>query len=419
MNKLILSVIAAIIMCCVLLSCGSENLPAETDIVTAPVAEPAAIPGQDIRIVSINVAYDIQNMKKRGDLMVPLLLSYSPDSIGTQECGGYTDWVDIFREGLSGYERVGRVSNGALETSDHYSGNYIYYNAEKFECVDWQTIWVTTSPYGISSYKDAIFRTCTWAVLRDKSTGFKYVHINTHLAFENDEINEFQTTMIRDLAMRFEKLGVPVFITGDFNSSEGSTSYNIMTRRKVISDSKYLAEKTMSAGTFRGWDDRDLSGGSPIDFCFVTGERMDVQEYSVIDTFVDGIALSDHQGIFVHAACHDQTDSDTQAKSVSTDGVTVSEVSRRSYVYEFSFTQASDIELIHKYIAELVDNNGEVIATRTILSRQLDSDPPGVLYCTFFALVPGKKYNVRIYAVALDGTYSDPFTFEFVSKELE
>lgn len=391
----------------VLQSC-TEMPPAETP----PQIEPIMRPAQDVRVISINVGYDIQNMTARGKAMVPLLLSYAPDSIGTQECGGYTDWVDFFRDGLVGYERVGHLSNGAIETDEHYSGNYIYYNAEKYECLDWYTFWVTETPSQISAINDSIFRTCTWAVLKDKDTGFKYAHINTHLAFENDEMNEFQTGLIRDVVLRFHQLGMPVFLTGDFNASEGSMSYRIMTSLDAISDSKYLAEKTMSSGTFRGWGEKDLSGGLPIDFCFVTGDMMDIREYQVIDTYVDGVALTDHMGIFVHATVNSLPDNPYVLSSA---GIEIKEISSRKYVYEFCFTQADNINLIHRYQVDLLNENGTIVQSRTILSRHLDKEFPESLNCTFSSLTPGTKYMVNIYAVALDTTRSSPVTFEFTS----
>ena len=414
-SRLIILLFSVILLCTFMVSCNT----AQDDPPDSPPIQPVIIPPQDVRIVSVNVGYTIDNMNRRGELMVPLLLSYVPDSIGTQECGGYTAWTEFFEEGLVGYERVGRVSNGAIETSEHYSGNYIYYNAEKYDCVDWYTFWVTDNPSQISSYRNSMYRTCTWIVLQDKVTGFRFVHINTHLAFENDEINEFQVTLVREVALRFEKLGLPVFITGDFNSSEGSTSYNVMTSPAAISDSKYLAEKSMSSGTFRGWNDRDLSGGSPIDFCFVTGERMTVHEYAVIDTFIDGVGLTDHQGIFVHATIHEQADSRVTPYPISTDGIIVTETSCRNYVYEFSFTQAWDIELIHKYSVELYDSVGNKVAERTILSRHLDIDFEDYHNCTFTSLEPGEKYTVKLYAVALDGTYSEPLTFDFTTEKID
>jgi len=70
------------------------------------------LPSQDVRVVSINLAYNRDNMEARGEYMMPLLLSYEPDSIGTQENDGYTDWLMYFEQKLPNYERVGLVSAG-------------------------------------------------------------------------------------------------------------------------------------------------------------------------------------------------------------------------------------------------------------------------------------------------------------------
>lgn len=432
MSKRILSMILAFstAFCAVMLSaCNQDSSsPVETISPNTVVRETddqpqdektVMLPEQDVRVISINLAYNNENMEARGELMMPLLLSYEPDSIGTQENGGYTDWLEFFAEKLPNYGRVGLVSSGDPDTSQHQSGNHIFFNADKYNCLDWNTIWLSHTPNFISSYQHGLLRTCTWIILENKDTGFRYVHMNAHLAFENDEFNLFQMKLLQKLMLSFYELGLPVFLTGDFNTSEGSGSYEYMVSADEIADSKYEAEKTMSGGTFRGWGDRDLSDGVPIDFCMITGQVMDVHEYEIIDTYVDGVALSDHCGIFVHATVDSLPDSFNGSKRPSANGIEITEVSNRAYLYEFSFTQATDIHLIPSYHVELFDSSGNEIYDHMIPSRHLDEEMPETKNCTFTCLDPETEYTVKLYAVNLIGAESDPITFSFTTKSID
>ena len=103
------------------------------------------LPEQDVKIISLNMSYEESDMEKRRSILMPLLLSYEPDSIGTQENGGRPLWHHYFKEDMPNYERVGYFSSGLLEMDNHYvyedqlgyyvfySANYIFYNADKYK----------------------------------------------------------------------------------------------------------------------------------------------------------------------------------------------------------------------------------------------------------------------------------------------
>lgn len=389
------------------------------------------LPEQDVKIISLNMSYEESDMEKRRSILMPLLLSYEPDSIGTQENGGRPLWHHYFKEDMPNYERVGYFSSGLLEMDNHYvyedqlgyyvfySANYIFYNADKYKCLDWETVWLSETPYRLNTYHDvAIKRTCTWAILENKETGFRYAHVNTHLGYDADQVNRYQMSIVQSIALQFERLGLPVFITGDFNTSEGSDSYKLMVSAPQIDDSKFLAAKSVNMGTMHHGDD-PLEGGRPIDFCFVTGERMDVHEYFVIDTRVDGVELSDHCGIFVYTTVKSLPDSFADPEIPSNSGISATEISSRPYVYDFKFTQADDLETIRHYRIEIIDEQGSKIDERIILSCNLDEIVPTERRCTLTGLTPSTEYTVNIYAVNIIGTESAPATFTFTYPALD
>ncbi len=425
MKKLIASII---ILTVLFTSCSAHASDIGSD---NPNTESSMSPVQDVRIISLNMSYEEADIEKRRSILMPLLLSYEPDSIGTQENGGRPLWHYYFEEDMPNYERVGLFSSGEEVMDNHYvyvdtlgyyvfySANYIFYNADKYRCIDWETVWLSETPYRLNSYHGvAIKRTCTWAILENKETGFRYAHVNAHLGYDTDQVNMYQISLVQKLALQFDSLGLPVFITGDFNTSEGSSSYQLMIGADAIDDSKYLAEKSVNMGTMHHGD-APLEGGRPIDYCFVTGDSMDVHEYFVIDTRIDGVELSDHCGIFVHATVHGNAASASTHEKPKNSGILFAELSCRPYVYDFTFTQSDSIETVRHYRIELIDFSGEIVDERLILSGNIDEIVPPELRCTLTGLTPATEYTVNIYAVNILGAESAPATFTFTTPALD
>ncbi|MBQ7600088.1 MAG: hypothetical protein IJU57_05380 [Clostridia bacterium] len=373
---------------------------------------------QELRIISMNVSCDMQNISQRSGKMVDLLLSYSPDSIGTQENGLIFggQWPSVFRTGLTDYSRVGIGDSDPL-TKNSLMANYIYYDHTKYDLVDWDSVFLPSLRRLREISWSTNARTATWAVLRNKETGFTYVHLNTHLAFESDEENRFQMAVVAKMAGQLASTGCPVFVSGDYNTSENSESYRIMISEPGIGDPKHLADRTENKGTFRGWGYRNLDGGAPIDFIFVSEESMHVNEYSVIDTYVDGVALTDHCGIFIDVEASDNSGiSEPAPGSLSLAGVKVSDESVRTYVYEFEFTQPDDIGNIFRYVIELRDARGRSADSRSVFSYLLDGSCETVRKCTFTCLEPDTEYRISIFGESIEGSRSDPLTFTFRTR---
>ena len=383
--------------------------------------ETPMLPSQEVRVVSMNLSVETQRMYERGPEMMKLIRSCDPDSIGPQETGydGETDWLAYFEKYFPDYTRVG-LSGDGNEVSRTTCGEYVFFKTDKYECVDWETMWVApvTRQFS-SSLKGTYPRTLTWAILKNRTTGFMYVHINTHLAFETAEENEFQMNIVSSLADRFASEGLPVFVTGDFNTSEGSNSYNMMVSKPEMGDPKYLADKTMYYGTWRGWEYRDLTGARPIDFCFVAKNKMHVNEYRVLNTYEEGgIALSDHNGIYVSVTVDSLPDPMMSPAFSVDDDISVTEVSRRSYVYDIEFSRDKGKERIYKYTAELYDSRGMLQDKRVIHTYIFDQTVPDSYRCTFTCLEPDTEYTVIIHSHSVSGRMSDGYRIDFRTAPL-
>lgn len=366
---------------------------------------------QEVRVISINLDPFSYTVEGRAKQLIPILFEYDPDSIGTQE--NSTGWAQEFdkRTGEK-YKRVGLNFEGTLNRL-HCPANFIYYNSEKYTEISSGTVWMKES----TLFPEGQRRNYVWIVLENKETGIRYVHINTHLDVGNPESNKVQMKMMRDICERFISLGYPVFVTGDFNTSEGSESYHIMVDSSEMYDSKYLAEDTMSGGTFHSSPTSVTTDRLPIDFCFVYKELVNVKKYEIIDTVVsNSYFLSDHNGLFINATVKNDVELNARKPDISLSGISIIKQDINKYKGDIYFSQADDIRLIDGYIVKAIDPSGKVDFERIIPSRNLDLDPPDTLRCTLTALKPNTKYIINITPKCFDSSYSETYTFETQTK---
>ena len=107
-----------------------------------------------------------------------------PDSLGVQEINSY--WVENLKELLPQYEYYG-VKRGGDENEQKSEMNGIYYLKDKFYLLESETFWISETPDTESKYENAgCYRICSYVVLENKLTGFKYIHMNTH--FDNSSV---------------------------------------------------------------------------------------------------------------------------------------------------------------------------------------------------------------------------------------
>lgn len=205
------------------------------------------LPAQEVKVLSQNILTNDSNhlpREQRAPVMIDYFLSLGLDSIGVQEC--VSQWADLLDAGLGHlYARVGvECGSGADKGS---FATYIYYLKDKYRVIATDTFWLSTTADVPSKFNDVVDmnRTCTWAILEDMQTGFRYVHVNCHTDHKDRTANVVQLQMIRDLILRFEELGYPVFATGDYNNPDaGRVAYNQMLADPRIGDARYETENS-------------------------------------------------------------------------------------------------------------------------------------------------------------------------------
>ncbi len=224
----------------------------------------------------------------RAPYVLDTVMKNMPDSAGFQEVS--PEWYGWLRDGLSSYSCVGEARNG----DGTGEASPIFYKAEKYECTDSGTFWLSETPDNASKGWDAMYnRVCTYAVLKDKRTGFTYAHFNAHfdhIGFRaRNESVSLITSKIAALCP-----DIPVVFTGDLNDDEGGVMYDRIIE-SGLRDSKYLAKKTMDMGTYHGYSKlTELVRTAPIDFVFVNAYCTGAASYEVLTEKYNGIYSSDH-----------------------------------------------------------------------------------------------------------------------------
>ena len=287
---------------------------------TYPIVE-QTMEDYTLKVMSFNVQTEngtSVNFDLRAEMLRDLMDQLQPDSIGMQEVT--TGWIyrmDTFSFNNS-YAGVGEGRTPGGEASS------IYYRKDKFDLVNSGTFWLSETPDEAGTYLEASLypRICTWAHLRDKVTGFEYIHINTHLDHLGNSKGgkELRTAQVRVILEYIQSFpDVPMVMTGDFNhaktSSDGVTfamfknilgekTFTSSTGEKIMgsfSDARTEAKDTVTAEEWASmtayWQegtDKYNPAKKPIDYVFYTTGDFDAMVYRNIHYHRDGIYMSDH-----------------------------------------------------------------------------------------------------------------------------
>ncbi len=391
---------------------GAETAPPDPEDPTLEGYRPA----EEVKVVSFNLDANATTAGERAKRLIPLILSFDADSIGVQEAR--TPWGALLRRYLQteGYARVGVDANGSDTNDSGVFATYIFYKKDKYTVIDSGTFWMSQTPEVPSIYDSTVDcnRTCTWVLLENTATGFRYVHMNTHLDWMNMEVNAIQVAMIREQIERFEAMGYPVFATGDYNCDEGSSSYRTMLQSDAIADSKHVADKTMDIGTYPSYGRYDVTVSEPIDYVFVTRNTMQVLEYRVIDEKPEGEYVSDHNGLFVHAlvqALPIRAEENDEPMFEGGDNLTYTAVG--STAIDLVIPQAYDKDDIMAYEYSIeIRAADETVPTKVVSSGVLRMDPPDVVTTRITGLKPEIEYTIYVTPMSMLQTAGDTQTLK-------
>lgn len=254
----------------------------------------------EIKVMSYNIrlssgtikADSIYHWEHRKQASLNLMHEENPTVFGLQEA--CPDQMDYMVENLPEYGYIGVGRDDGKRKGEFMS---IFYKKEEVEFIDGGTFWLSQTPDEVSKGWDAAcFRTCSWALLKKKDTGKKFVYMNTHLDHMGKVAREESIKLIVERAEKLTGGKLPVFITADFNSPTSNAIFKPM--QEAMLDARVEAPVTDDRGTLNCWG--TTPPGVVIDHVFYRGAE--AQKFEVLrDKDYGAPYVSDHYPVMLTA----------------------------------------------------------------------------------------------------------------------
>ncbi len=184
-----------------------------------------------LRVMTFNVRQidaddGVHGWEFRKDLLVDTIRLYRPELLATQET--FTEQADYILA-----HRAEFAAFGSGRYGDHRDKhNTIFYDWRQMELVETGDIWISTTPEipGSSDWDIPKPRMITWGKLR-LADGCAMVAMNVHFPYgrEADEARRQTARLIREKLSSFPS-GMPIVLTGDFNTAPGGEVHTLLTQ---------------------------------------------------------------------------------------------------------------------------------------------------------------------------------------------
>ncbi|WP_250876533.1 endonuclease/exonuclease/phosphatase family protein [Luteibacter anthropi] len=254
----------------------------------ATLALPVA--AADLKVMSFNVRTitgpDGPNRwEMRRDLFADTIRRIDPDVIGTQELGQAQGDDTVAR--LPGYTWFGRDRYGGHK--DEHMG--IFYRKDRLKVIESGDFWLSDTPDKVASitWGNIFPRMVNWALFERIADHKRFYLLDTHFPYR-DQDEDARTRSAREIAAWISKLpqGVPVVITGDFNTGPDSEAHALLT--------KTLKDAWIAAPTHDGPDAtfHNFTGKTDKRIDWVLYRGVEAKSATTVTTSKDGRYPSDH-----------------------------------------------------------------------------------------------------------------------------
>lgn len=258
-------------------------------------ATPALSQPLPLRIVTYNLRYDNpadgpNAWPHRIDRIAAFVRFYEPEVMGVQEA--LRSMLDSLQTRLPGYHWVGV---GRADGRDAGEFSAIFYRTDRLELLKTHTFWLSPNPEvpGSKGWDAAIERICTWALFRDRQNSQEFFVFNTHFDHVGVQARLESARLLHHVIAQNARTA-PVMLIGDFNTTEDTPPYQVLTSDGLLYDALYRAEHG-HYGPRTTWNGfKALEPGQRIDFIFVTKNIRVLRHAILVDLDEAGRFASDH-----------------------------------------------------------------------------------------------------------------------------
>lgn len=213
---------------------------------------------QGFKVMTYNIRNSWANdggnsWKNRRQATVRMIDEERPDIIGLQElCPDQEAFLDT---ALKGYKHIG-VGREDGKKEGEIMG--IFYDTAKVTMECWGTFWLSeTANEPTKGWDAACKRTCTWAVMREKRSGDRFLFYNTHLDHVGVTARKMEVRQIADSVSAMSKrMGIAkIFMTGDFNTTSKNKIFTPL--KKILSEARETSPVTDHGYTYNAFGNVD------------------------------------------------------------------------------------------------------------------------------------------------------------------
>lgn len=249
--------------------------------------KPAQLP--ELTVMSYNIrlgsADDGTNSWQfRCPASVLMIEDLKPDVIGVQEA--LLPQLLFLDENCRSYDYVGAGREDGKKKGEYAA---IIYNKKTVSVVKWGTFWLSETPEEPSKGWDAAcIRSSTWAVMKSKASGKKFLFINTHFDHMGETARRESAALMISKISELNPDGLPVVLVGDFNVEYTHPALSPVT--DSMKNARKIAAITDSSATYHGWG----KASEVIDHIFYTGFRSCTRFETVTGPYAGRKFISDH-----------------------------------------------------------------------------------------------------------------------------
>ena len=256
-----------------------------------------------VNIMSFNIRYDnpedsLDNWKYRKDRAANAIRFYDADIVGTQEV--LHNQLEDLKQRLPEYGVIGVGREDGKEKGEYSA---LWYKKERFTLLDSGYFWLSETPEvaGSKGWDGACERIASWAKLQDMISGKAYFALNTHLDHVGVVARREGISLILDKVNELSE-GLPVIVTGDFNSEPESDVIAHITdpsNPEHLSDARQISPIVYGpAWSFHDFGKIPYEERELIDYVFVRN-GLKVLRYGVLAETENNAFLSDHAPVLV------------------------------------------------------------------------------------------------------------------------
>lgn len=256
-----------------------------------------ATPPVALNIMSFNMRFDnpadqLNSWPYRKDVSAQIIKEHDIDIVGTQEA--LINQIYDLEASLPDYSHVGVGRDDGIEAGEHC---VIFYKNTRFKEIESGNFWLSETPEvpGQKGWDAGYNRVTTWIILEDIASGKQLFFVNTHLDNVGPVARREGSKLLLERIAQLHK-GLPVILTGDFNSPPGSDVITYITSPTspypLIHTKEVAPETSGTTWTYHGYGIPEQERPF-IDYIFVNNS-VQVLSHHVLPAKINDQYISDH-----------------------------------------------------------------------------------------------------------------------------